>query len=620
MTIRLKLLLAFSAIVLLAAGVAVYGLVLISSTSTMVVRLYDGPMMAVNYARSAQLDFAEARRVIEKAIMLREAPNAAEFAAIDGSIKKFLSDLVVVKERTAAAAGLNESVDKIKSLVDAWYKEGMSYLKPPAGGVTQLPLASDVIARGNVIRDALDTVVENASAYGFNFRSDAEATAAHSKTNLLLMAAAALVVGLGLAIAMAASFSRPIRYAMSISEEIANGNFSALISTTRRDELGRLLVSLDKTRASLDEMEKNKERERAEQLAMLRAEVEDERKRTIDTQNHAADEQARRAEELAQVIGLLGNGLAKLAQGDLTVRMSEQVTEAYRKLQEDFNSTVDRLADTISEIVGATTDVSNAAAEISASTTDLSQRTEEQAAGLAETNASLQQISTTVKQNAEHAQRANEHAASMQKIADDSSTVVDSAVSAMAKIEDSSKEIAEIIGVIDEIARQTNLLALNAAVEAARAGEAGRGFAVVASEVRSLAQRSAQAAKDIKNLIGNSTGQVKNGVELVNKTGAALQEIVASIHSVSKIVADIATTTGQQAEGIDQVTRALAQVDEVTQQNSALVEENAATAKALEQQSVDMADRVAFFKVRAEELAQDFSQPRAEKAAVHRAA
>ena len=620
MTIRLKLLLAFSAIVLLAASVAVYGLLLISSTSAMVVRLYDGPMMAVNYARAAQLEFAEARRIIEKAIVLREAPGTAELAAIDVSIKKFSADMAIVQERIATATGFNEGLDKIKPLVDAWYKEGMSYLKPPAGGVTQLPLASDVIAKGNVIRDALDAVVENASAYGFNFRSDAETTAVHSKTNLLLMAAAVMVVGLGLAIAMAASFSRPIRYAMSISEEIANGNFTAVVSTTRRDELGRLIVSLDKTRASLDAMEKNKERERAEQLAMLRAEVEDERKRTIDTQNNAAEEQARRAEELARVIGLLGDGLSKLAHGDLTARMSEEVTGTYRKLQEDFNATVDRLAQTMSEIVGSTAEVSNAAAEISASTTDLSQRTEEQAAGLAQTNASLQQISTTVKQNAEHAQRANDHASSMQKIADDSSTVVDSAVSAMAKIEESSNEIADIIGVIDEIARQTNLLALNAAVEAARAGEAGRGFAVVAAEVRSLAQRSAQAAKDIKNLIGNSTGQVKNGVELVNKAGAALQQIIESIHSVSKIVADIAATTGEQAQGIDQVTRALAQVDEVTQQNSALVEENAATAKALEQQSVDMAERVAFFKLGAEEPAQDLPQQRPAKAVVHRAA
>ena len=167
----------------------------------------------------------------------------------------------------------------------------------------------------------------------------------------------------------------------------------------------------------------------------------------------------------------------------------------------------------------------------------------------------------------------------------------------MAKIEDSSRKISDIIGVIDEIARQTNLLALNAAVEAARAGEAGRGFAVVASEVRSLAQRSSQAAKDIKDLITNSNEQVKDGVDLVNRAGAALTEIVESIKKVAEIVADIASASAEQASGIEQVNKALTQMDEVTQQNSALVEENAATAKTLEHQAKAMDERVAFFKL-----------------------
>ena len=167
----------------------------------------------------------------------------------------------------------------------------------------------------------------------------------------------------------------------------------------------------------------------------------------------------------------------------------------------------------------------------------------------------------------------------------------------MSRIEESSRKISDIIGVIDEIARQTNLLALNAAVEAARAGEAGRGFAVVASEVRSLAQRSSQAAKDIKDLITNSTGQVKEGVDLVNRAGNSLAEIVTSIKKVAEIVSDIAAASAEQATGLDQVNVALTQMDEVTQQNSALVEENAATAKTLEQQSMAMNERVSLFKV-----------------------
>ena len=597
MSIRLKLLLAFSAIVLLAAGVAGYGYQLINTTSALVVRLYDGPLMAVNHARSAQLSFTEARRVLEKAIAMRDAVDPEDLMLIEDAMGQFAVDLNSVRERMGSATGFNEGIDKLMPLADDWHKAGMDLLKPPAQGATQRPSPDAVIAKGQAVQSAINSIVEYAGAYGFNFRSKAEANAAGSKTNLMLLAAAAVVVGLALAVMMAATFSRPIRNAMAASEEIASGNFSVQISTKRRDELGRLLVSLDKTRASLTEMEKNKERERAEQLAILRAQVEDERQKTLATQNQAAEEQARRAEELSLLIGLLGEGLARLSDGDLTVRMNEPVAEAYRKLQDDFNATVDRLADTVSGIIGAANDVSNAAAEIASSTTDLSQRTEEQAAGLAETTASLQEISSTVKKNAENAQRANQHAASMRKVADDSSAVVGNAVSAMAKIEESSREIAEIISVIDEIARQTNLLALNAAVEAARAGEAGRGFAVVASEVRSLAQRSAQAAKDIKGLIGNSSNQVKNGVDLVNRAGAALHEIVEQIRNVSTIVADIAATTGEQAQGIDQVNQALAQLDEVTQQNSALVEENAATAKTLDHQSADMTERVAFFKL-----------------------
>ena len=175
--------------------------------------------------------------------------------------------------------------------------------------------------------------------------------------------------------------------------------------------------------------------------------------------------------------------------------------------------------------------------------------------------------------------------------------MVAQAVEAMARIEESSRKISDIISVIDEIARQTNLLALNAAVEAARAGDAGRGFAVVASEVRSLAQRSSQATKDITDLINNSTRQVKDGVELVNRTGEQLKEIVGSINGVAGIVADIASASAEQAGGVDQINKALTQMDEVTQQNSALVEQNAAAAKTLEQQSVTMNEHVAFFNI-----------------------
>jgi methyl-accepting chemotaxis protein len=296
---------------------------------------------------------------------------------------------------------------------------------------------------------------------------------------------------------------------------------------------------------------------------------------------------------LDDLVGMLG----ALAEGNLTQRISADYDGTFAVLKDSANVTAERLSQTISEIKAAALEVSNAAAEISTSTTDLSQRTEEQAAGLEETSASMEQIAVTVRKNAENAQHANALTTSTRQVADRGGAVVAEAVGAMTRIEESSRKITNIIGVIDEIARQTNLLALNAAVEAARAGDAGRGFAVVASEVRSLAQRSSQAAKDIKDLISNSTTQVKEGVDLVNRAGTSLHEILGSIKKVSDIVADIAIASGEQATGLDQVKRALTQMDEVTQQNSALVEENAATAKTLQHQSAAMDERVSIFQI-----------------------
>jgi methyl-accepting chemotaxis protein/CHASE3 domain sensor protein len=291
--------------------------------------------------------------------------------------------------------------------------------------------------------------------------------------------------------------------------------------------------------------------------------------------------------------------LRRMAEGDFNVTLSGHGRkDEVGQIAAAAEMIADRVGSTIGNIRISAKEVTNASAEISTSTTDLSQRTEEQAASLEETSASMEEMTSTVKKNAENARQASDLAANTQEVADRGGEVVAKTVQAMAKIEDSSRKISDIIGVIDEIARQTNLLALNAAVEAARAGEAGRGFAVVASEVRSLAQRSSQAAKDIKDLITNSNGQVKDGVELVNRAGDSLREIVDSIKKVTAVVSEIANASMEQSTGIEQINKALTQMDEVTQQNSALVEENAATAKTLEGQAKSMDERVAFFRLR----------------------
>lgn len=295
----------------------------------------------------------------------------------------------------------------------------------------------------------------------------------------------------------------------------------------------------------------------------------------------------------------VNEAMRQMADGNLNITIARaNSSDEIGAITKAVIETVDRMGATIGGIRASTREVTNASAEISTSTTDLSQRTEEQAASLEQTSASMEEMTATVKKNAENALEASTLALNTQEVADRGGQVVAKTVSAMARIEESSRKIADIIGVIDEIARQTNLLALNAAVEAARAGEAGRGFAVVASEVRSLAQRSSQAAKDIKDLITSSNGQVKDGVELVNKAGESLHEIVESIKKVSAVVSEIANASAEQSTGIEEINKALTQMDEVTQQNSALVEENAATAKTLEGQAKSMDERVAFFRLR----------------------
>jgi methyl-accepting chemotaxis protein len=332
----------------------------------------------------------------------------------------------------------------------------------------------------------------------------------------------------------------------------------------------------------------------AEERAAAARQIEEER---AAAQKQAEEERAALARQQADVIVALTRGLDQMATGNLTYRLSEKFPPEYAKLQEDFNRSLSSLQNIIEGISSSTTEVSSAAAEISTSTTDLAERTEKQAASLVETSSSMEEIAATVKKTAENAQEADEIATGARDSAARGGDVTANAINAMARIEESSRKIADIIGVIDEIARQTNLLALNAAVEAARAGDAGRGFAVVASEVRSLAQRSSQAAKDITGLISGSSDQVRQGVDLVNQAGKSLNEIVEAIAHVAQLVHDIANASAEQSLGLEQINQALSHMDEMTQQNSALVEQNAATAKQLEYNAAAMNTQVSFFKL-----------------------
>ena len=299
--------------------------------------------------------------------------------------------------------------------------------------------------------------------------------------------------------------------------------------------------------------------------------------------------------EQADVVDALGQALARLASGDLVNRISTPVSPQFQKLKDDFNHAVAMLDASLTRVSGVSDGLRTGADEIGIAADDLSRRTEHQAASLEETAAALDAITAMVKRSAEGARRASEVVAHARQEASRSEAIVADAVSSMSAIEGSSREIGTITGMIDEIAFQTNLLALNAGVEAARAGEAGRGFAVVAQEVRALAQRSAEAARDIKALIAASTTQVSSGVALVAKTGDTLRAIAEEVGEIDELVNEIAISAKEQATGVNEVNDAVTQMDQVTQQNAAMVEQSTAAAHSLKGQASELVSLMAAF-------------------------
>jgi methyl-accepting chemotaxis protein len=289
--------------------------------------------------------------------------------------------------------------------------------------------------------------------------------------------------------------------------------------------------------------------------------------------------------------------LERLAEGDLSETMEGEFNGQFAVLRDAVNTSITNLLNMVTEIRTGADSINTSANEIAQGNLNLSQRTEEQASSLEETASSIEELTGTVKQNADNAQQANQLATGASAEAEKGGNVVSNAVEAMSEINQSSKKIADIIGVIDEIAFQTNLLALNAAVEAARAGEQGRGFAVVAAEVRNLAQRSAGAAKEIKTLINDSVTKVDEGSRLVDESGSTLQEIVTSVKKVSDIIAEIAAASIEQSTGIDQINKAVSQMDEMTQQNASLVEEAASASESMDEQAKGLNELMEFFNV-----------------------
>lgn len=425
--------------------------------------------------------------------------------------------------------------------------------------------------------EAVNELVEMASA----FLQSAETNARSEDERFSTLTLAASIISVLLFLAGLYMFRQraivPLTAMKDYMGMLAAGDYSNEVPYAQRnDEIGEMAQSVAYFRQGEIERKDARARSEAEQAEIKRLEQE------------AAERQAAEDAERVRVIEALTTGLENLSSGNLAYRINAAFAPAYEKLRTEFNAAVGSLSETIDEISATTESVRLASSEIGSSADDLSKRTEQQAASLEQTAAALDEITSTVKSSSQRAEEASNMVATAKTGAEKSGTVVKTAIAAMERIEESSKQISQIISVIDDIAFQTNLLALNAGVEAARAGEAGKGFAVVAQEVRELAGRSANAAKEIKTLIETSSTQVGTGVTLVNQTGTALGEIENQVGKINELIQSIVTGAREQSTALAEINAAVNQMDQVTQQNAAMVEETNAATQGLSGEAVKL--------------------------------
>ncbi|WP_292039406.1 MULTISPECIES: methyl-accepting chemotaxis protein [unclassified Brevundimonas] len=539
-----------------------------------------------DHTEAAAQDLNDAIQNVQIAILNQQlnmrgyvATGAAEFKQ---GFETHASNYAAALTDLAAVDADGQFLAEQKALADAGEKftaearQMMSMAEDPAlhaeavASMATTGRIGDVRAAGRAVLDRLADL---------NVASD------RSRANAFRQAYVAFAVGglVALVIAAASSLwlvnalSKPVVAMTRAMTRLAQGDLEVAIPAVgRKDEIGAMASAVLTFK------------EQAIENRRLAAETEQARAAREEERLQTEAERAARAEEARVAVSAVADGLAALAKGDLTHRITANITGSAAPLKADFNSAVEKLESAVAIIIDRAGAIGAAAQQISEASDDLSRRTEQQAASLEETAAAVEQITSTVARSAEGAEEAGSMVRASYSQAAEGQKVVNSAVSAMGQIEESSNQIGAIIGVIDEIAFQTNLLALNAGVEAARAGDAGRGFAVVASEVRALAQRSAEAAKEIKTLIHASSQQVGQGVNLVNETGRALQKIAEHIGRLTNIAAEIEASSKEQATGLAEVNMAVSQMDQVTQQNAAMVEESTAASRSLAQDAAEL--------------------------------
>ena len=575
-----------------------------------VVLLAIGAMGATIFVNLQAMSRAGEARSIANAVVRTTAKVEFKMARQENSYRGFLvsGDRYYLERLDAHRASFKEGLEELRQQgdaetarladsmeegADAWFENVVTAGVALAANPATKPQAVAMVGRDGAADNYTNVVEEGIEALNtrniaaLEVTRDAQAAAASTaQIALLIGLAAALLISILAAWTLTRGIVGPTNILVGHMRRLIGGETGFDVAeSTRKDEFGEM------GRAVLAFRDAAIEKTRLEaEGAALRGQSDEERARN----QRAADAAAR---EQAAVVAALGEGLDHLTRGDLTYTLTQSFPEDYVKLKEDFNAAIIQLKDAMSVVAGNVSAIRSGAGEIAQASDDLSRRTEQQAASLEETAAALDEITATVNRTASGARQASETVQAAKGDAETSGIVVRDAVSAMGAIEKSAQEISQIIGVIDEIAFQTNLLALNAGVEAARAGDAGRGFAVVASEVRALAQRSAEAAKEIKVLISASTSQVNAGVTLVGQTGEALQRIVSRVAEIDGLVSEIAASAQEQATGLQQVNTAVNQMDQVTQQNAAMVEESTAASHSLSQEAETLAGSVSRFQI-----------------------
>ncbi len=469
-----------------------------------------------------------------------------------------------------------ERLMEIKTIISGWRTDVVDEdlaLRREVGDAKTMDDMADFVAqgRGKVYFDAFHrqmTEIQDAERTQVEIlKAESHSITEEARTLIPLAIAVAVAVGSIMSLWIGTNIANGLKPITTAMDGLAQGNNNVDIKGQERgDEVGDMARALEVFRDELSKMQAAEQRKAEGRDAMQ-----------------------------TEVVNTLSTQLSKLAQGDLSVQIVDAFPEDYEQLRMDFNETVVTLQQIVDQVLATTSSIRNGAEEISLASDDLSHRTESQAATLEETAAALDELTASVRAAADSAQDVENTTSSARGEAEDSERIVKSAVAAMTEIEQSSSHIAKIISVIDDIAFQTNLLALNAGVEAARAGEAGRGFAVVASEVRALAQRSSDAAMEIKTLIGASSAQVEQGVDLVGKAGVALQAILDQVGNISELVSGIATGASEQSTGLHEINTGMTQLDQVTQQNAAMVEQATAASHILKSDAAKLGELMSHF-------------------------